>query len=678
MNDEGQNRKLSVYFTLGIVLIFISAAIFVTTNWAHMTIFLKLSLLGCVTFMNFGISTVFSKFKMKFSASAFYTLGCIFIPILYIAIVYYKVFGEWFAFDGDGAYLVWSIFLCSCSLAVFLVTCKMKSKFAAYISLFLLTTAYCFLNSALHPYVFILLGNVVSLLILFNRVFFVKHLSEVFENIPINFAVFNLIILNLMSFIFYKHEHFLVFLTVSILDSFYLIHLSRTKGLTLVFHDTAFVFISSLVLGVKFSLMPWFANYCFPSDATAITVGSVLLLLMLGFMFLPKIQNTSLALVFYGLCSLGFIASHPRFTLLCYLIISAFLIYQIYLGKEETLCSVFLIILSVINSLLLCYILEAFAWFFFIFALFNIAFTVYFCKKDFTSLSFVTAFISSVSMQSFILFSLKPAFELIGITVSSVFRDTGHLLGLSVFVVFCCVILGLFLRRFDSSVSRAVLWSSVFDYILIFAYTGFSDIFKSSGCHSCFIFGLVGAFYFWILDHYDDECDIDLSALIPYFLCFSLVFQDFVSIPSAFRFDYTICCSFLIYVYKVLVDKDTDIFNALFYHLLVYVAYLAISLFGSNRLSHALILGFVALFVLVIANYHKYLNWLLLGSFSMVYLLLYATRGFWTSIAWWLYLLFAGIFLVSYAALNEYVQRAGKADSLKEYVVELLNLDSFH
>lgn len=63
MQDDDQNKKLSVYFTIGVVLIFVSAAIFVTTNWAHLTIFFKLGLLGCVTFVNFGISTVFSKFN---------------------------------------------------------------------------------------------------------------------------------------------------------------------------------------------------------------------------------------------------------------------------------------------------------------------------------------------------------------------------------------------------------------------------------------------------------------------------------------------------------------------------------------------------------------------------------------------------------------------------------------
>ena len=42
-----------------------------------------------------------------------------------------------------------------------------------------------------------------------------------------------------------------------------------------------------------------------------------------------------------------------------------------------------------------------------------------------------------------------------------------------------------------------------------------------------------------------------------------------------------------------------------------------------------------------------------LSAAGALIVVLYMTRGFWSRIAWWLYLLIAGIGLIIYAALNE-------------------------
>ncbi len=67
----------------------------------------------------------------------------------------------------------------------------------------------------------------------------------------------------------------------------------------------------------------------------------------------------------------------------------------------------------------------------------------------------------------------------------------------------------------------------------------------------------------------------------------------------------------------------------------------------------ALIIGISSLFILIIAFYFKSKRWFLLSSVTLVLLALYMSRSFWLSLAWWIYLLAAGILLLSIAAYNE-------------------------
>ncbi|MDF2595948.1 MAG: hypothetical protein K0R69_2289, partial [Clostridia bacterium] len=66
-----------------------------------------------------------------------------------------------------------------------------------------------------------------------------------------------------------------------------------------------------------------------------------------------------------------------------------------------------------------------------------------------------------------------------------------------------------------------------------------------------------------------------------------------------------------------------------------------------------LVIGISALAILLISFYYKRKSWFVLSTVTLVFLVLYMSKSFWLSLAWWIYLLVAGIILIGTAAANE-------------------------
>lgn len=73
----------------------------------------------------------------------------------------------------------------------------------------------------------------------------------------------------------------------------------------------------------------------------------------------------------------------------------------------------------------------------------------------------------------------------------------------------------------------------------------------------------------------------------------------------------------------------------------------------------ALILGISMVLVLIWAYAAKKKQWFILSAITLIAQCIYASRAFWTSIAWWVYLLVAGALLITIAARSEYKKRMG-------------------
>ena len=95
------------------------------------------------------------------------------------------------------------------------------------------------------------------------------------------------------------------------------------------------------------------------------------------------------------------------------------------------------------------------------------------------------------------------------------------------------------------------------------------------------------------------------------------------------------------------------------------IAILAVDAYFTGELVDALILGVIALFILAIAFVKKSKRWFVMSALTLVILGIYMSRSFWLSLAWWIYLLSAGLALIALAAINEAAKQKGSSLSGK-------------
>jgi hypothetical protein len=84
------------------------------------------------------------------------------------------------------------------------------------------------------------------------------------------------------------------------------------------------------------------------------------------------------------------------------------------------------------------------------------------------------------------------------------------------------------------------------------------------------------------------------------------------------------------------------------------MAVLGVDAMCTENPTDALIIGGIALIMLVSSYLILNLRWFVLSSIVILLLVIKMTAGFWTSIGWWIYLLIAGVILITFAAISEY------------------------
>ncbi|MCL2140546.1 MAG: hypothetical protein FWH42_02545 [Dehalococcoidia bacterium] len=103
---------------LGAFFILTAGTIFATTSWNSLTNSIRALVIFALPVFFMGLSLLFDwLLKLTMTGKAFYYLGSLFIPVAFLAVNQFSIFGEWFTFYGGGAYALWSI--CFVLLAVF-------------------------------------------------------------------------------------------------------------------------------------------------------------------------------------------------------------------------------------------------------------------------------------------------------------------------------------------------------------------------------------------------------------------------------------------------------------------------------------------------------------------------------------------------------------------------------
>ena len=100
----------AVMLLIGTAFIVLGAIAFVAANWVKMNALGRVFALLAESALGFGISVLLKKvIKLNRTSMSFYMIGSIIAVIAFITAGYYRLLGDWFAVDGDGFALLYSV-----------------------------------------------------------------------------------------------------------------------------------------------------------------------------------------------------------------------------------------------------------------------------------------------------------------------------------------------------------------------------------------------------------------------------------------------------------------------------------------------------------------------------------------------------------------------------------------
>ena len=157
--------------------------------------------------------------------------------------------------------------------------------------------------------------------------------------------------------------------------------------------------------------------------------------------------------------------------------------------------------------------------------------------------------------------------------------------------------------------------------------------------------------------------DRPILSVASFIVCIAWWTQPFFLVPLMVRSEWRMLplVLFSLFLYKGVWKRYEKVFSWIF------CATVAICMIWQGTdavrgkvLVDVLILGVAALIILVVSFWSKSKRWFLLAGITLVTLILYISKDFWLSLAWWIYLLAVGIILISLASINEYYKKKGE------------------
>jgi hypothetical protein len=134
--EQIRERNISIIMIIGVVLLLLGGVILGTSTWDIMNDIVKTLLIFMVCFLFYGISLFSEKvLKINKTAYAFLSLAALFLPIAILSAAYFKLFGEWLSFYGDGRYILGVIGSGLCTLLYVIYAMKKQSKIFTWFAL---------------------------------------------------------------------------------------------------------------------------------------------------------------------------------------------------------------------------------------------------------------------------------------------------------------------------------------------------------------------------------------------------------------------------------------------------------------------------------------------------------------------------------------------------------------
>lgn len=231
----------------------------------------------------------------------------------------------------------------------------------------------------------------------------------------------------------------------------------------------------------------------------------------------------------------------------------------------------------------------------------------------------------------------------------------------AVFLVFVGAGLGLYRRIFSKKEEIIeVDWFTLLSIIPIYV------IFDSYTHKWGFCGGMMLVLY--ILSMYSRFEREILNKLV--FTCSSVAFsitmicQPFFNISKAWNTEWILFWSWAAVIFNCLVVykqyKEKAKYLFVFVAAVVSILWQGLEAMNTGRALDAIILSVCMAALLVYSFYQKKSSWFLLSFVTLVVQGIYASRKFWLSIAWWVYILVVGVIFIAIAAKNEYNRRNNK------------------
>lgn len=105
--EKTKISSINISFAVGVLLITIVGAVFISSSWGFMNDVLRAGVLIGVVALVFFLSYLSGKvLKLRQTGFAFYTLGSLLLPVVTCGIGAMELFGRWFSFNGGGASVV--------------------------------------------------------------------------------------------------------------------------------------------------------------------------------------------------------------------------------------------------------------------------------------------------------------------------------------------------------------------------------------------------------------------------------------------------------------------------------------------------------------------------------------------------------------------------------------------
>lgn len=134
--QELRDRNITLVLVLGVLFVMLAGTIFATSNWSLFSSALKTALILLVAVLFFGVSLLAEKkLRIAKTAFAFWVLGALFVPVIFLSIGYFELFGRWLSLRGDGNYVLGLISMAASALVYGYSTQKFNNRIFAWMTL---------------------------------------------------------------------------------------------------------------------------------------------------------------------------------------------------------------------------------------------------------------------------------------------------------------------------------------------------------------------------------------------------------------------------------------------------------------------------------------------------------------------------------------------------------------